>query len=316
MCTSLSASSHPFVHLALTRLRCTTEVDEDIEEMRMEESRASSSASNLLTQNQHSYSSSLGRTSLTGADQIYYHNNGTIGHHFTPNHCSYGATAGATGTATAAANSIIQYQGNSNYHHHHAIQHHHFAHSHGPAGGHHHIIAAGGTGGTPSDHHHGTMVNHQHQQQQYLTAESPTNSSPSESYTILNVILNPDLRMPLIIAIAMQLSQQLSGINAIFYYSTDIFTNAGLESDQAKYATLGVGGVMVVMTLVSIPLMDKMGRRTLHLWGKLSVLSAVYFFLLHLAFAGGSFVAIVLALLLPVTLSLGPMLHPSVYVPA
>ena len=62
--------------------------------------------------------------------------------------------------------------------------------------------------------------------------------------------------------------------NAIFYYSTDIFTNAGLESDQAKYATLGVGGVMVVMTLVSIPLMDKMGRRTLHLWGKSLVVAA------------------------------------------
>jgi len=70
------------------------------------------------------------------------------------------------------------------------------------------------------------------------------------------------------IAIVMQLSQQLSGINAIFYYSTDLFTDAGLGSEEAKYATLGVGGVMVLMTLASIPLMDKMGRRTLHLWGQ------------------------------------------------
>ena len=82
------------------------------------------------------------------------------------------------------------------------------------------------------------------------------------------VICNNDLRTPLMVAIVMQLSQQLSGINAIFYYSTDIFTDAGLDTEESKYATIGVGGVMVIMTLGSIPLMDKMGRRTLHLWGQ------------------------------------------------
>lgn len=76
------------------------------------------------------------------------------------------------------------------------------------------------------------------------------------------------LQVPLIIGIVMQLSQQLSGINAIFYYSTNIFTTSGLSEEAAKYATIGVGAVMVVMTLVSIPLMDKAGRRTLHLYGK------------------------------------------------
>ena len=32
-------------------------------------------------------------------------------------------------------------------------------------------------------------------------------------------------------------------------------------------ATIGVGAIMVTMTLVTIPLMDRMGRRTLHLIG-------------------------------------------------
>ena len=34
---------------------------------------------------------------------------------------------------------------------------------------------------------------------------------------------------------------------------------------QAQYATIGVGAIMVIMTLVTIPLMDRAGRRTLHL---------------------------------------------------
>jgi len=75
------------------------------------------------------------------------------------------------------------------------------------------------------------------------------------------------LLMPLGIGIVMQLSQQLSGINAVLYYSTTIFTDAGLSIDSAKYATIGTGAIMVGMTLVSIPLMDRAGRRTLHLWG-------------------------------------------------
>jgi len=36
---------------------------------------------------------------------------------------------------------------------------------------------------------------------------------------------------------------------------------------MAKYSTIGVGIVMVAMTLVSIMLMDRTGRRTLHLYG-------------------------------------------------
>ncbi|KAL5292820.1 SLC2A4 family protein [Megaselia abdita] len=83
----------------------------------------------------------------------------------------------------------------------------------------------------------------------------------------MELICSPTLRSPLIIGIVMQLSQQFSGINAVFYYSTSLFTSTGLSEDSAKFATIGIGAIMVVMTLVSIPLMDKTGRRTLHLYG-------------------------------------------------
>ena len=85
--------------------------------------------------------------------------------------------------------------------------------------------------------------------------------------TIFELIRSPTLRMPLTIAVVMQLSQQLSGINAVFYYSTNLFITTGLRDHEAKYATIGIGTVMVLMTLVSIPLMDRSGRRTLHLYG-------------------------------------------------
>ncbi|KAL4631480.1 solute carrier family 2, facilitated glucose transporter member 4 [Arapaima gigas] len=72
-------------------------------------------------------------------------------------------------------------------------------------------------------------------------------------------------RQPIIIAILLQLSQQFSGINAIFYYSTSIFQKAGVQSPI--YATIGAGFVNCAFTIVSLFLVERTGRRTLHMVG-------------------------------------------------
>lgn len=61
----------------------------------------------------------------------------------------------------------------------------------------------------------------------------------------MELICSPTLRSPLIIGIVMQLSQQFSGINAVFYYSTALFISTGLSEDSAKFATIGIGAIMV-----------------------------------------------------------------------
>uniref|UniRef100_A0A3P9LVM4 Solute carrier family 2, facilitated glucose transporter member 3 n=1 Tax=Oryzias latipes TaxID=8090 RepID=A0A3P9LVM4_ORYLA len=83
--------------------------------------------------------------------------------------------------------------------------------------------------------------------------------------TILELFRSPNYRQPIIIAIILQLSQQLSGINAVFYYSTGIFQTAGVT--QPIYATIGAGVVNTVFTVVSLFLIERAGRRTLHLIG-------------------------------------------------
>ncbi|XP_068142560.1 glucose transporter type 1-like isoform X8 [Drosophila tropicalis] len=99
-----------------------------------------------------------------------------------------------------------------------------------------------------------------------MRAEERAQQAESHIST-MELICSPTLRPPLIIGIVMQLSQQFSGINAVFYYSTSLFMSSGLTEESAKFATIGIGAIMVVMTLVSIPLMDRTGRRTLHLYG-------------------------------------------------
>ncbi|XP_033958293.1 solute carrier family 2, facilitated glucose transporter member 3 [Pseudochaenichthys georgianus] len=83
--------------------------------------------------------------------------------------------------------------------------------------------------------------------------------------TIPELFRSPNYRQPIIIAIILQLSQQLSGINAVFYYSTGIFDTAGVT--QPIYATIGAGVVNTVFTVVSLFLVERAGRRTLHLIG-------------------------------------------------
>ncbi|CAO3618848.1 unnamed protein product [Cunninghamella blakesleeana] len=54
---------------------------------------------------------------------------------------------------------------------------------------------------------------------------------------------------------------QLTGINAIMYYSTSIFENS--FQDNAKYATIGVGVLNVLSTLLGTYLIDRLGRKVL-----------------------------------------------------
>lgn len=85
--------------------------------------------------------------------------------------------------------------------------------------------------------------------------------------TIKELVMNNALRIPLIISLVMMIAQQLSGINAVIFYSTDIFKGAGLSVEAATYATLAIGTINVLMTVVSVILVEKAGRKTLLLVG-------------------------------------------------
>ncbi|KAK6307888.1 hypothetical protein J4Q44_G00211590 [Coregonus suidteri] len=87
--------------------------------------------------------------------------------------------------------------------------------------------------------------------------------------TILELFRSPLYRQPIFIAIMLQLSQQLSGINAVFYYSTRIFEKAGVS--QPVYATIGAGVVNTAFTVVSLFIVERAGRRSLHLTGLLGM---------------------------------------------
>ncbi len=97
-------------------------------------------------------------------------------------------------------------------------------------------------------------------------------------------LLSPRLRRPLIIGIGLAMFQQITGINTVIYFAPTIFQSAGLSSAATSIlATAGVGAVNVIMTIVSIRLIDRLGRRQLLFWSlggmtvTLLVLSGAFF---------------------------------------
>ncbi|KAL4688763.1 hypothetical protein H8959_005015 [Pygathrix nigripes] len=89
--------------------------------------------------------------------------------------------------------------------------------------------------------------------------------SQEKQVTVLELFRVSSYRQPIIISIVLQLSQQLSGINAVFYYSTGIFKDAGVQ--EPIYATISAGVINTIFTVVSLFLVERAGRRTLHMIG-------------------------------------------------
>jgi len=101
-------------------------------------------------------------------------------------------------------------------------------------------------------------------------------------------LLSPRLRRPLIIGIGLAMFQQITGINTVIYFAPTIFQSAGLPSAATSIlATAGVGAVNVVMTIVSIRLIDRLGRRQLLFWS-LGGMAAALFVLAGAFHAGAS----------------------------
>lgn len=71
----------------------------------------------------------------------------------------------------------------------------------------------------------------------------------------------PELSRPLFISVMIMFFQQFSGINAVMFYTVSIFQSAGYKNSEL--ATVVIGVVQVIATLVACFLMDKMGRKKL-----------------------------------------------------
>jgi sugar porter (SP) family MFS transporter len=95
-------------------------------------------------------------------------------------------------------------------------------------------------------------------------------SSATESQSLwhrISSIFGPKMRLALVIGVIIGVVQQITGINAIFFYAPTIFEQSGIGTDAAFAQAVLVGVINVIFTLVAIALIDRWGRRPLLIVG-------------------------------------------------
>jgi sugar porter (SP) family MFS transporter len=75
---------------------------------------------------------------------------------------------------------------------------------------------------------------------------------------------------PLLLAFMIAAFNQLDGINAVTYYSADIFRMTGASNTSALMQTIMVGFTNLVLTLIAMALIDRVGRKVLLLVGSVT----------------------------------------------
>ena len=77
------------------------------------------------------------------------------------------------------------------------------------------------------------------------------------------VLFTPSVRPALIVGLALAVLQQFTGINTIVYYAPTIMERTGLNSSHSILYSVFIGAINVAVTVVSIRLVDRIGRRPL-----------------------------------------------------
>ncbi|MFC8373456.1 MULTISPECIES: sugar porter family MFS transporter [unclassified Streptomyces] len=85
----------------------------------------------------------------------------------------------------------------------------------------------------------------------------------------------PWLRRLMFVGFGIAIVQQLTGVNTIMYYGTQILTDAGLASDSALTANVANGVISVVATFVGIWLLGRVPRRPMLMTGLLGTTGAL-----------------------------------------
>ncbi|MEG3767854.1 sugar porter family MFS transporter [Alteromonas sp. 14N.309.X.WAT.G.H12] len=82
-----------------------------------------------------------------------------------------------------------------------------------------------------------------------------------------SLLLRSGMRFPLILGLILAVSQQITGINVIFFYAPTIFEQSGVGTNAAFMQAIWVGIINVFFTIVAMACIDRWGRKPLLITG-------------------------------------------------
>ncbi|XP_070560405.1 solute carrier family 2, facilitated glucose transporter member 1-like [Ptychodera flava] len=139
---------------------------------------------------------------------------------------------------------------------------------------------------------------------------------------IRGLFTNKNYRKPILISVFAHAGQQFSGINAIFFYATEIYFMIWPNNVSAVlYATIGSGVVNVIVTIISIFVVERTGRRPLLLYPLILMAASTAFITLSLNLADPTtqdawdYISLICVYLYIVCFAIGPGPIPNVLIP-
>ncbi|RXM99116.1 F-box/WD repeat-containing protein 1A [Acipenser ruthenus] len=97
--------------------------------------------------------------------------------------------------------------------------------------------------------------------------EEQRSLSTVETVSVWGLMMDKSVRWQFISVIVINMGMQLSGIDAIWFYTNAIFANAGIPKPQIQYTTVGTGAIEVISGLIGCFTIEKLGRRPLMIGG-------------------------------------------------
>uniref|UniRef100_A0A8C9LFW2 Solute carrier family 2, facilitated glucose transporter member 5 n=1 Tax=Pavo cristatus TaxID=9049 RepID=A0A8C9LFW2_PAVCR len=97
--------------------------------------------------------------------------------------------------------------------------------------------------------------------------EEQRSLSSVQTVSVWQLLRDRSVRWQTLSVAVVNVGMQLSGIDAIWFYTNTIFKNAGLPESQIPYTTVGTGAIEVVAGLIGCFTIEKLGRRPLIITG-------------------------------------------------
>ncbi len=99
--------------------------------------------------------------------------------------------------------------------------------------------------------------------------EAIRNSLALEHHRVEEPLFRRQYRKPILLAVAIAMFNQLSGVNALWYYAPAIFRMAGAAPQTAMLLPIILGIANLIFTMLGLGLIDRFGRRKLMLAGSI-----------------------------------------------
>ncbi|PXX98060.1 MFS transporter [Marinifilum breve] len=112
-------------------------------------------------------------------------------------------------------------------------------------------------------------------------------SSKNKERISVKELFKPSLKLVLIIGVVIAITQQITGINSVFFYAPMIFEQTGIGTDASFSQAILVGLTNLVFTLFAIWLIDRVGRKPLLIYGLFGI--AVSMFVLSASFGDATY---------------------------